>query len=278
MWSNTNLLSMANERVTAISFMINGRQAEQTLERLTRRAEELREAIDAAQESGDSQNVERLNRDLEGVNREIAIINRNVRSVENALDYLRDTTKEDVKYGMDYWREQADGLKIGSEAWERAFNSYISYKADYEKILALERNTLELLLHYEMEWRDQQKRNAQADYEQGLLTYREYKRKMLEIDRDYYDMVRTNSWISNHDAQEFARQLDIVNGKLAQMDQQDERRATRDQWNERVAQIKEEYRIQQETLTTSYENQEITRRAFEEQKFRNEIDYLGIFS
>ena len=215
-----------------------------------------------------------MRKELEGVEREIEIIEKNAKAVEKSLEYFRGVTKEEVKAGMDYWKAEAEGLKIGSEAWEKAFNSYISYKSDYEKITSLEKNPSALFLHKEDKWREQEQLKVQADYEQGLITYRDYRKKMLEVDRDYYKLAMTNSWISTKEAKEYGKQIEYITKKLAQMNEIDTKQQKRDDWNERVAQVKENYRVEQEELTKSYENEEITQRAFEEQKFRNEIEYL----
>ncbi len=89
---------MSDERRTTIEFLINGRQAQQTLEGLRARAEALSAAIAEAQEGGDAAKVEQLNGQLESVNRQIKIVERNVRSVEGALEWFRSTSMNDLKY------------------------------------------------------------------------------------------------------------------------------------------------------------------------------------
>lgn len=266
------------EEVTTVKLLINGRQATETLEGLTRKAEELRAAIDQAKESDDTQKEGRLTRELASVERRIKLIERNAQVTQQTLDWITSMSTDDLKYGMDYWREQADALTVGTKEWEKAFINFLNYKADYEKVMSLQRNPNGEFLYWENQWREQAQTAAQADYEQGLLTYREYRKKMLEIDRDYYQMAATNPWLSNNDAIQLRDQGARAQGRLSRMEDNEQRaanrKAQRDDWNRRLAEIREEYRIQQEELTRSYENQEITQRAFEEQKFRNEIDYL----
>lgn len=274
------------ESVTSVKLLINGRQAAETLEQLTKKAEELRASIEAvkakeAENPGGgskSRNLTLLERDLESVERRIKLIQRNSKVTEQTLDWITTRNAKDLKAGMDYWQDQANSLTTGSKEWEDAIMNFFNYKADYEKIMAMQRNPLEAFLYWENQWREKAQAQAQADYEQGLSTYREYRKKMLEIDRDYYQMATTNPWLSNAEANQMRDAGFRTQDKLNQLEYAEQQRAQRkqqrDDWNIRINKIKEEYRLQQEELTRSYENQEITQRAFNEQKFRNEIDYL----
>lgn len=274
------------ESVTSVKLLINGRQAIETLEQLTKKAEELRASIEAvkAKESENpggvskSRNLTVLERDLESVEGRIKLIQRNSKVTEQTLDWMTTRNAKEIKAGMDYWQEQANSLTTGSKEWEDAIKNYINLKADYEKIMSIQRNPLEAYLYWENQWREKAQAEAQSDYEQGLTTYREYRKKMLEIDRDYYEMATTNPWLSNSAAKKMRDSGYRSQDKLNQLEYSDEQKAKRkqqrDDWNIRINKIKEEYRLEQEEVTRSYENQEITQRAFNEQKFRNEIDYL----
>lgn len=69
---------------------------------------------------------------------------------------------------MDYWEEKANSLTTGTKAWEDAIMNFFNYMADYEKIMAMQRNPLEAFLYWENQWREKAQAQAQADYEQGL--------------------------------------------------------------------------------------------------------------
>lgn len=98
------------ESVTSVKLLINGRQAAETLEQLTKKAEEFRATIEAVKSKeaenpgggSKSRNLTLLERDLESVERRIKLIQRNSKVTEQTLDWITTRNAKDLKAGMDY--------------------------------------------------------------------------------------------------------------------------------------------------------------------------------
>jgi len=112
-------MSNFNDNDTTIRLFVNGAQPQEELARLTKRADELREGLKAADEAGDLKKFKALSRDLDGVNRKINQSKSVMQGVGIVLDDLSGTSMTGLRNTLRHLQREIHATKPNTEQWQK---------------------------------------------------------------------------------------------------------------------------------------------------------------
>lgn len=268
-----------DERAT-VTLFVNGEQPKQILEELTEQANQLREELLRLEANGDTKGAQKIQRQLESLENQINVQELNRRVIGNMLKNLPRDNKDIVLQDDRAWRDRLKTLIPGSDEWvnaaKQAFitQELAQFFKDLEQqvggSLSLGNNRPTTPADYRI---TEHQKNEQ-DYEQGLKTFTEYRQRMLEIEDEYNRLMSTSFLISQKERDKYQQAALRTRAALLNYENNQTEKEERQNRKQRILEIEEEYRQQQLSLLQRRETEQITERAYQEEKYRNEMDYL----
>ena len=111
-------MSSINANAT-VTLTVNGKQAQDMLDNLKKKSQDLEKAIEGAAKAGDKAKLTRLQRELRQTNRQIAQIESATVGVEKVLKNLDKATPKELNKTLSTLRSQLNGIERGTEEWNR---------------------------------------------------------------------------------------------------------------------------------------------------------------
>ena len=124
-----------NEKAT-VEVQVNGQEAAKELERLSKRAEHLKDALAKAQAAGDAKKVKQLNGELKAVSKEMATLKRNIDVVNSTMGNLSAATPKEIRKAIKAINQELNSgrVKRGSEEWNQYTEALKRANAELKKI------------------------------------------------------------------------------------------------------------------------------------------------
>ena len=126
-------MSNINTNAT-VTLTVNGRQAEDMLQKLRSQASNLEKAIDKAAKAGNKQQLTKLKRELKETNRQINQIESAAKGVEEVLKRLDEASPKELNKTLVQMKKNLNGLERGSEEWNRQCEAIKRVKAEIAKV------------------------------------------------------------------------------------------------------------------------------------------------
>ncbi len=126
-------MSNINTNAT-VTLTVNGRQAEDMLQKLRSQASNLEKAINKAAKAGNKQQLTKLKRELKETNRQINQIESAAKGVEEVLKRLDEASPKELNKTLVQMKKNLNGLERGSEEWNRQCEAIKRVKAEIAKV------------------------------------------------------------------------------------------------------------------------------------------------
>ena len=119
-----------------VEVQVNGQEAAKELDRLSKRAEHLKDALAKAQAAGDSKKVKQLNGELKAVSKEMATLKRNIDMVNSTMNNLSAATPKELRRAIKAINQELNSgrVKRGSEEWNQYTEALRRANAELKKI------------------------------------------------------------------------------------------------------------------------------------------------
>lgn len=117
-----------------VELLINGQQAQQTLNQLRQNALQLESAIAKAASTGNKTDLKRLRKELADTKRQIREIESATQQVENTLRNLDKATPRELNKSLQTLTRQLDYIERGSEAWKAQVEKIRIVKAEIHSL------------------------------------------------------------------------------------------------------------------------------------------------
>lgn len=117
-----------------VELLINGQQAQQTLNQLRQNALQLESAIAKAASTGNKTDLKRLRKELVDTKRQIREIESATQQVENTLRNLDKATPRELNKSLQTLTRQLDYIERGSEAWKAQVEKIRIVKAEIHSL------------------------------------------------------------------------------------------------------------------------------------------------
>lgn len=126
-------MSTINDKAT-VSLFVNGEQAEQAMTRLSKRANELKTAIQAADEAGNLKEYKKLQRELDKVNKEMGRCQSTAKGVGIVLNDLSNASIHGLRNTLKYLQKELKLARPDSEVWRRYSEQIDRVKARLDEL------------------------------------------------------------------------------------------------------------------------------------------------
>lgn len=111
-------MSNINDKAT-VELFVNGEQAEQTMDRLRKKSEDLTKAIDEAKKAGDTKGAAKLRRELDKVTKELNRTESAAKGTGKVLENLDKSSIHGLRNALKHLEKQLRYSQPGSESWKR---------------------------------------------------------------------------------------------------------------------------------------------------------------
>ena len=128
-------MSSINANAT-VTLTVNGKQAQDMLDNLKKKSQDLEKAIEGAAKAGDKAKLTRLQKELRQTNRQIAQIESATVGVEKVLKNLDKATPKELNKTLSTLRSQLNGIERGTEGWNRQCEAIKRVKAEIARVNA----------------------------------------------------------------------------------------------------------------------------------------------
>ncbi|SEA36886.1 phage tail tape measure protein, TP901 family, core region [Xylanibacter ruminicola] len=126
-------MSSINTNAT-VTLTVNGKQAQDMLDNLTKKSKDLEHAIENAAKAGNKVELKRLQKELKQTNRQIAQIESATAGVEKVLKNLDKATPKELNKTLATLKKQLNGIERGTEQWHRQAEAIKRVKAELAKV------------------------------------------------------------------------------------------------------------------------------------------------
>ena len=126
-------MSDINTRAT-VTLTVNGKQAQEMLEGLKKKSQDLEKAIENAAKSGNKSSLTKLQKELKQVNRQINQIESATAGVEKVLKNLDKATPNELKKTLNQLNKELKNIERGSEAWNVQCEKIKRVKAELKRV------------------------------------------------------------------------------------------------------------------------------------------------
>lgn len=109
-------MSNLNSSAT-VTLTVNGKQAQEMLDKLKRKAQDLEAGIEQAAKAGDKVKLQRLQRELRQTKKQIDQIEDATKGVASVMDHLDNAAPRELNRTLRQLRKELDGMQRGSDAW-----------------------------------------------------------------------------------------------------------------------------------------------------------------
>ena len=221
---------MSNYTSTAnIVLSVNGKQAQQWLNKLEKDAAKLEKQIEAAAAAGDKVKLKKLQKELNQTQRLMDQLKGTTNSVENTLQRLDKATPKELNKALRQLQNQLNGIERGSDAWNAHIEKIKALKEEISKVNESMRPDEDLMDRINAWWEKWQNAivgagavitglvmagrsavNAYAEMEQEMANVRKFTgmaaEEVAELNEEFKKMdTRTNREDLNKLAQEAGR-------------------------------------------------------------------------
>ncbi|MCR4957482.1 MAG: phage tail tape measure protein [Prevotella sp.] len=128
-------MSTINANAT-VTLTVNGKQAQDMLDNLKRKSQELEKAIEGAAKAGDKAKLTKLQKELRQTNRQIAQIESATVGVEKVLKNLDKATPKELQKTLTTLKQQLNGIERGTVEWNRQAEAIKRVKAEIARVNA----------------------------------------------------------------------------------------------------------------------------------------------
>ncbi len=126
-------MSSINTNAT-VTLTVNGKQAQDMLDNLTKKSQDLEHAIENAAKAGNKVELKRLQKELKQTNRQITQIESATAGVEKVLKNLDRATPKELNKTLTTLKKQLNGIERGTEQWHRQAEVIKRVKAELAKV------------------------------------------------------------------------------------------------------------------------------------------------
>ncbi|MDO4985114.1 MAG: phage tail tape measure protein [Prevotella sp.] len=126
-------MSSINTNAT-VTLTVNGKQAQDMLDNLKKKSQDLEHAIENAAKAGNKVELKRLQKELKQTNRQIAQIESASVGVEKVLKNLDKATPKELNKTLATLKKQLNGIERGTEEWHRQAEAIKRVKAELAKV------------------------------------------------------------------------------------------------------------------------------------------------
>ena len=125
---------MSDYNSTATSTIyVNGKPAEQELQKLKQRASDLRDAIASAAKAGEKADLKKLRNELKQANREIKQVEGSIHSCEVVMKRLDKATPKELNMALKQLKKELNDMERGSRAWDEQVKKIKRVKSEISK-------------------------------------------------------------------------------------------------------------------------------------------------
>lgn len=125
---------MSDYNSTATSTIyVNGKPAEQELQKLKQRASDLRDAIASAAKAGEKADLKKLRNELKQANREIKQVEGAIHSCEVVMKRLDKATPKELNMALRQLKKELNDIERGSDAWNKQVAKIKRVKSEISK-------------------------------------------------------------------------------------------------------------------------------------------------
>ena len=128
-------MSSINANAT-VTLTVNGKQAQEMLDNLKKKSQDLEKAIENAAKAGNKQNLKKLQRELRQTNRQIEQIESATVGVEKVLHNLDKATPKELNKTLTTLKKQLNGIERGTTEWNRQCEAIKRVKHELERVNA----------------------------------------------------------------------------------------------------------------------------------------------
>lgn len=128
-------MSSINTNAT-VTLTVNGKQAQDMLDNLKKKSQDLEKAIEGAAKAGNKVELKRLQKELKQTNRQIAQIESATVGVEKVLKNLDKATPKELNKTLHTLRQQLNGIERGTVEWNRQAEAIRKVKAEIARVNA----------------------------------------------------------------------------------------------------------------------------------------------
>ena len=126
-------MSSINTNAT-VTLTVNGKQAQDMLDNLKKKSQDLKHAIENAAKAGNKVELKRLQKELKQTNRQITQIESATAGVEKVLKNLDRATPKELNKTLTTLKKQLNGIERGTEEWHRQAEAIKRVKAELAKV------------------------------------------------------------------------------------------------------------------------------------------------
>ncbi len=246
---------------------------------------EYQEKIDGLKEQLNSKNAETNESiiktaitEIEQLERGIKILETNTRMASQRVTNMTNDTEEGLKKAVKYWQEIAAQEKIGSDSWVYAMQNFYEFKEELNQITDSKKE-VDPFLYNENDWREKRIAALEAEYQEDLVTYTEYKRKMLEIERDYYRVSSTNVSMNQRQRLNYLKMAERAEEAIVQLDNTTLRQERREERMAAIKEVNESYIESYNKLQERRNDGLLTEYTYEEELYQlQKARYEGLIS
>ena len=128
-------MSSINTNAT-VTLTVNGKQAQDMLDSLKKKSQDLEKAIENAAKAGNKSDLKRLQRELRQTNRQISQIESATVGVEKVLKNLDKATPKELNRTLYTLKQQLNGIERGTVEWNRQAEAIKRVKAEIARVNA----------------------------------------------------------------------------------------------------------------------------------------------
>ena len=128
-------MSSINTNAT-VTLTVNGKQAQDMLDSLKKKSQDLEKAIENAAKAGNKSDLKRLQRELRQTNRQISQIESAAVGVEKVLKNLDKATPKELNKTLYTLKQQLNGIERGTVEWNRQAEAIKRVKAEIARVNA----------------------------------------------------------------------------------------------------------------------------------------------
>ena len=126
-------MSNINSNAT-VTLTVNGKQAQDMLDGLKKKSQDLEKAISKAAAAGNKADLKKLQRELKQTNRQIQQIESATVGVEKVMRNLDKATPKELNKTLQTLKKQLNGIERGTEEWHKQCDAIKRVKAEIDKV------------------------------------------------------------------------------------------------------------------------------------------------
>ena len=121
---------------TTVQLSINGKQAQEELDKLRKRADDLKKSLEEAYRSGTKESQQHFKKELQATQKELRKMESGVKSVERIFAQLDKASPADLNRALKFLNSELKNIERGSAAWTAQTEKIRRVKAELDKVNA----------------------------------------------------------------------------------------------------------------------------------------------